>query len=501
VSIAVDWEPIEISLEPTPADPAVGVGRSESEEVDEIDVGVSGERQSDNNQRSEEPVEERNKNLEQPKEMRQERVTESAINDTETIRAAQEAERVRCTEIISMCRQFDMDPQEYIDSGISVEEARKIVLDKLATERRGIRVHIVQDEADKFRAAATDALVMRAGANVEKPAEGASELRGMSLFDLAREACERNNISIRGLDKMAIAERAIFGTSDFPEILANTANKTMMIAYNEVPTTYQQWVRITDAPDFKEMSRVQLSEAPDLDEVGENQEYTHTEFSEAAEKYRVLSYGKMFSISRQAIINDDLGALTRIPSLFGAAAARKVNQLVYNILLTNPKMADGVALFHANHKNLASTAAALSIESLGAARAAMRTQKGIGNAATLNISPVFLIVPAALETVAEQLIGSVVDPTKSNATPNPFANKLQIVVDALLDASPKAWYLAASPSQIDTIEVAFLNGVRTPVLESRPGWNVDGVEYKVRIDAGAKAIDYRGLYKNAGQQE
>ncbi|MDP4849954.1 MAG: hypothetical protein NWQ95_06365 [Verrucomicrobiales bacterium] len=73
------------------------------------------------------------------------------------------------------------------------------------------------------------------------------------------------------------------------------------------------------------------------------------------------------------------------------------------------------------------------------------------------------------------------------------------VFDARLDANdPAAWYLAGNPGQFDTVEVAFLDGQQAPYLEERDGWNVDGVEYKVRIDAVAKALDFRALYRNDG---
>jgi len=166
---------------------------------------------------------------------------------------------------------------------------------------------------------------------------------------------------------------------------------------------------------------------------------------------------------------------------------------------TNGSMSDGDALFHASHNNLM-TAASLSIASLGAARAAMRTQTGLKGQATLNIVPRYLVVSAALETTAEQLLASFVDPSKSNSTPNlDFIRGLTLVVDARLDAdSTTAWYLAADWNQVDTLELAYLEGQRGVSYEERPGWEIDGMEVKVRLDFAAKAIDWRGLLKNSG---
>jgi hypothetical protein len=192
--------------------------------------------------------------------------------------------------------------------------------------------------------------------------------------------------------------------------------------------------------------------------------------------------------------------LTRIPRAFGAAATRRINDLVYAVLTSNQTMAyDDVALFHSDHGNLPS-AAALSASSLGIARAAMRIQKGPGGA-TLNISPSYLLVPAALETTAEVILrsASLPDADKSSGVYNPWKNALTPVVEARLDAlNPKSWYLAASASQVDTVEVLFLDGIQAPVIEETESMNVDGREYLVRLDVGVRALDHRGMLKNVG---
>lgn len=494
---AEKWAPHEISLEPTPADPTVG-GRSNQNKGDDEKMAnpneeekVSTEEENDNKRNQSEKNEENDQT-----EKRNNQVDENEVKDE-----GKREERERVKQINQICRNFEEDPTEYIEKGHSVQKVREIMLDKLAEERKAIpTVNVSQDGKEKMKRAISDCLTQRAGVEIEEPEESAKDFRGYTLMELAREICKRNDINTKGMPKLKIAERAIFGTGDFPAILADVANKTMMKAYEEVPTTYQRWTKEVEASDFKEMHRVQISEAPDLDEIQENGEYKHAEFSDNEEKYSLSTYGKKFSVSRKAIINDDMGALTRIPRLFGASAARKANQLVYNILTSNPTMADDNALFHTSkHSNLASSGSALSVESLGSARAQMRKQTALEGKATLNVVPKFLIVPAELETTAEQLLSSTVDPSKSNATPNPFVNKMEIIVDAILDNdSTTAWYLAADYNQIDTIEIAFLNGQSAPTLESRQGWDVDGMEFKVRSDVATKAIDWRGMYKDPG---
>lgn len=303
---------------------------------------------------------------------------------------------------------------------------------------------------------------------------------------------------------MELAARA-FSTSDFALILSNLADKVLLAGYQEALATWRAWCSTGSLSDFKENYKLRMSEAPELEPVLESGEYKMAQFAESEDTYRIGTWGKKFALTRQAIINDDIGAFTRIPTLFGIAAGRTINNTVYDLLLKNPVLKEtSKSLFHAEHGNLG-TPAALSIESLSAARTAMRRQKGMrkgdGNkdrGVTLNLAPTILVIPPELETLARQLLFSTADIGQANpAVVNPFHGSLEIVVDAAL-TDPKAWYLMASPSVIDTMEVAFLDGVQNPVIEQQQGWNVDGIEYKVRLDFGVKVWDYRGIYKNAG---
>ncbi len=245
-------------------------------------------------------------------------------------------------------------------------------------------------------------------------------------------------------------------------------------------------------------SRVGMGVFDSLDEIPESGEYKHGTIGERAEAIKLATYGKLFSITRQAIINDDLTAFTDIPRKMGRAAARTVGDLVFSILTGNPTMSDGTALFHADHSNLAGSGSAITAASVGAGHTAMRTQKD--GKATLNIRPSFLIVPAAQEDTARVLMTSETDPSKTNSRmPNPVRGAAEIIVDARLDAaSTLSWYLAADPNTFDTIEVGYLDGIAAPFLDQQDGWTIDGVEYKVRIDAAAAPLEFRTLYKNPG---
>jgi hypothetical protein len=424
-------------------------------------------------------------------------------------------ERQRIEEITAACRKYEMldDLEDFISDGATIGEVRKRALAAMQerlTEagKIGYRgpVTIIADQTDKRIDATIDGQMLRAGFDLEKPAPGSNEYRVMNFADIASECLQAQGVRTRGVSKSrliakALQTRAAY-TGDFPNILANTANKVLRTAYQQAPSTFELWCNLTDGADFKEMSRNQLSEAGDLDEIPEHGEYRYGTFGESKEVFSITKYGKLFAITREALINDDLGAFFRVPQQHAMAAKRKVNDAAYAVLTGNSAMGDGVALFHADHSNYVpdGSGAAPGEATLNAGRLSMRTQTGL-NGATLNIAPQFLIVPAALETTADKLLNSLGDlaDNKSSGVINPFYKKLEPVVEASLDQTDAAtWYLAADPRQIDTVEICFLGGRREPYLESKQGWNVDGVEYKVRIEFGAKAIDWRGLYCNDG---
>lgn len=484
--VVTDWEPLEISIVSVPADPTVGVGRSAEEIHTSIDT------QEDNTRMDQE------KNLE-VQEVKSAPV-ETGLTQAD-LQKAMEQERKRTSEITAMFRDFDVEgADEAIVLGKSVEEAREMVMDQLRARNKGVSVTMGEAESDKFRAAAQDAVLMAAGIPVADAAPGAQELRGYSMVEMARESLRRESGSTVNFgDNMELARAAINSTSTFPAIMSNLANKSVMVGFNEAETTYQIWAGKGSNRDFKEAARVALSEAGTLELVPEGGQFKQDSFGEASARTKVATYGKLFSLTRQAIINDDLGLFSKIATKYGSAAKRLVNKMVYAQLTGNVKMQDNVALFDAKHGNVAGTGEALSVKAIAKAITAMRRQKGIQGEATLNITPKYLVVPPELEMTAYQIVNSTaaVDGVNSGVA-NPYKGRFIVVADAEL-TDPDAWYLVADATQHDTIEVTYLNGVETPRLETRQGFDVDGIEYKVAFDCGVSALDFRGLYKNAGK--
>lgn len=484
--VVTDWEPLEISIVSVPADPTVGVGRSAEEIHTSIDT------QEDNTRMDQE------KTLE-VQEVKSTEPVETGLTQAD-LQKAMEQERKRTSEITALFRDFDVEgADEAIVMGVSVDEARAMVMDQLRARNKGVSVTMGEAESDKFRAAAQDAVLMAAGIPVADAAPGAQELRGHSMVELAREALQREGLKSNFGDNMELARAAINSTSTFPAIMSNLANKSVMVGFNEAETTYQVWAGKGSNRDFKEAARVALSEAGTLELVPEGGQFKQDSFGEASARTKVATYGKLFSLTRQAIINDDLGLFSKIATKYGSAAKRLVNKMVYAQLTGNVKMQDNVALFDSKHGNVAGTGEALSVKAIAKAITAMRRQKGITGDATLNITPKYLVVPPELEMTAYQIVNSTaaVDGVNSGVV-NPYKGRFVVVADAEL-TDPDAWYLVADASQHDTIEVTYLNGVETPRLETRQGFDVDGIEYKVAFDCGVSALDFRGVFKNAGK--
>lgn len=456
---------------------------------------------------------------------------------------ATKAERARVAEITSMCQRHkvsDMAPK-LIDDGITVDAARAAVLERLAASdaasgghRNVGDVRNVGSEVETRAAGIAQALMSRLDPKTKLDDNG-RQFRGMSLLEMGRDWLEFRGVNTRGWsrmelataifnyrgaqpinfrwpgeDELAIRSPGMLSTSDFANLLANVANKRLRRGYDENVPSYRAWARrAPNAPDFKTMTVVQLGAAPDLLQTNEHGEFKYGAMTDGKETYSMLTYGRIVSLTRQALINDDLRGFDRLVGAFGNSAARLENRTVYAILTANANLADGGALFNATatttaggHANLGTGAgSALQQSSLVTARAAMRKQKGL-QSEELNIAPRYLIVPADLEQTAYQLTSpDFVPATTGNINEFRRGGRTELVpvIESVLSGnSATAWYLAADNGAIDTVEYCYLDGAEGPVLESEMGFEVDGMSLKARLDFAAKAIDFRGLYKANG---
>lgn len=394
---------------------------------------------------------------------------------------------------------------DLVARGVGVDAARAALIDAAAARdvAQDTRPHVRMgglDATETRRSAVEAALLHRYDPARFTLSEPAREWRGLSLIEMARGWLEGEGTRVRGLSRDEIAIRALHSTSDFPAILAGVTNKTLRAAYDTAPRTYPAIARRTTVADFKLVHRLQLGEAPQLEKVNQSGEFKRGTIGEAQESYRIETFGKVIGITRQVLINDDLDAFTRVPALFGTSAATLESDVVWGIFTANPAMADGTTLFHASHKNLAGAGAALDIAGLAKARTAMAQQRGLDGKTLLNVRPSYLVVPSALELAAEQLLAQNIVPAKAADVVPSSIRSLAVIAEPRLDLASGAvpWFLVASPAAIDTIEYAYLEGQEGVALETRMGFDVDGVEVRARLDFGAKAIDWRGLYKNPG---
>jgi ATP-dependent protease ClpP protease subunit len=358
----------------------------------------------------------------------------------------------------------------------------------------------LEDSRDKFRTLAQASIMARAG--LEKD-DRANHYRGYSLMDIARECLAQARVDVRGKSKMDVVAAAFTSTSDFPLLLSNIAEKAMLKGFEEAEETFQKWTSVGTLGDFKVGKRLDLNSFPALDKVPDGAEYKYAQVGERGETVQLATYGKLFALTRQTIINDDLDAFSKIPMRMGRSAIRTIGDLVYAVLTGNPNMADGVALFHtATHANLVGTGTVLSTASVDNVRVAMAKQAAGGG--PLNIRMAHVLTPVALEGAARVVANSEFEvgassTTKNNTTPNTMRGLFDVISDARLDtASATAWYGVADSGVTDTIEVSYLDGNQTPTLEQQGGWEVDGVEFKVRMDAGVAPLDYRSMQKNPG---
>ncbi len=380
------------------------------------------------------------------------------------------------------------------------------------------RIEIMRDEGDTLRRGIETAIILRAApssirgdtAEARAQIEQARQFRGLSLIDMFRDYAERaQGVRLRGFSRMEMAtlalglpdfglqQRAAMSTSDFPYLLANVASRRLRDAYGAVTQTWRPLGRQTSNPDFKEKAVVQLAGLPGLKLVKEGQEYTYAGMGDAQEKYALATYGRIVAITRQALINDDLSAFDRLPSMLGRAAAELENDVAWGIFINNPVMADTKALFHSDHNNLG-TAGDVTETTVAELEQKMGEQKDASGKTPLNLRPAYLVVTPKRKVAGQKLLGAI-QPNASSAF-NPYVNAMQLIVEARL--KPKTgnepWFVVGDPSQFDTFEYAYLDGQEGLYTEQRMGFEVDGIEIKGRLDFAAKAIDYRNMAKNAG---
>ena len=437
--------------------------------------------------------------------------------------AAVKAERERVAAIRAICDgEFPEIEKDAISSGWTPEVVTKKVLETIRAERPAANVHIsvkTEPEGDSLRKTIEAAMCLRCGISaddLEKSYDGKTIEAGMREMDmplkqLLVECMKLDGIPYgRGFDNETI--RAAFSSVSLPGILSNVANKKLLKSFESQPIIATKLCSTGDLNDFKENDRFRLTDVGDLLPVGADGEIKDGGVTEEAAKNQLETYGKKFCLTRKMIINDDLGAFMKVPVAMGNRAARLIDQLFFSRLLKNPVQLDGKALFSAAHKNLLTGAtSALSSDSLKKAIQMFLDQVD-ADGQPISVEPKFLLVPTALKHLAIELTRGATLITAGGAD-NVVRPALNILADENLQvvsspylansayegASSTAWYLFGDPHQVDTWEIGYLKGKRTPTVErGETDFNTLGLWFRVYFDLGVREQEHRGMVKSAG---
>lgn len=438
----------------------------------------------------------------------------------------------RWNAVDELCRTHKVDGKtrsEYLNGEKDVNEIATDILNR-NYKPSGVPVGPGQtiergaSERDKFYNAVEYSMVQRSlnGVAVDEELQreigeapdGSADFRFMRIPEIARQFLERSGVDVTGLPAQEIIRRAIgqqsfverSGTSfhttgSFANIFLNSMHKKLRAAYNEAPSTFDRWVRTAeDASDFKNMDKIVFGEMSMPEEVAENGVYPDLTTSDGKESYRVAKNGGIFSITLEMLVNDDLGAMNRRIQMMGTAMRRKINRQAYEILLDNAALSDGVALFHATSHGANLDGTALSETALDVGYSVMGTQAGLDSTTVLGLTPRYLIVPTGLAATAHRLVAGGVVPATVGTVPLYGGGRprpLEVIEDGQLDNLGTAtnWWLAADNNSIDTVEISYLQGERTPSISREDGFETDTIKAKIRQTYGLKAIDYRGLYQ------
>lgn len=332
----------------------------------------------------------------------------------------------------------------------------------------------------------------------------ASQFRGMKLLQLGAECVklrgERPDWSSHDNLIGQIFSRAAgqHSTSDFAAIVSNVVNKRLLDSYQAAIGPWLALSQERPASDFKPISNIRVGEHPKLEEVREGAEIKFFTLSEGKETYALKTYAGIIALTRQLLINDDLGAFDRLTQLEGQAAAETVNALFVAVLTANSgngaALADGQPLYTTGRGNKAASGTAIDETNLGSARKAMREVKGLDGKTPIGAAPRHLVVGPAKETEGEKMIAALT-PVASEGV-NPFAGKLTLHVEPRFTGN--AWRLFADPAQLAVLNHSYLSGQEGPQTSTREGWEVLGMEFRVLLDFGVGLVDWRGTYLNPG---
>ena len=519
------WAPMEISVEPMPADHMARM-RSLIKDKQEKPTTVEINTRSTPKTVTPPPVADSPAAQINTRKMDDQEVQQ--LKDKAAAEAI-EAERKRGAEMTLMQRQLPGISEEFWakHKNGNPDEVRKLAIEEFAKQdpNAGVRnITVGVDNADKKRQALEDAIYIRATGDEsftgyerkERPTDAtknerlrnADDFGSMPILRVAQEFLEDNGINTRHMDAIDIAKHALgvakraagMETTDFGVIMDNTVNRSLMRRYQLAEPEWQAFTRENPSTDFRPKTPARMSDAPPMQLLLENAEVKFGPMRDQAESLQASKYGAGVSLSFETLINDDLNAFMDVLMALADQARNNESDIVYGILTSNPALvSDGVPLFHANHGNLIASASDLTVDTLSAGRALMRKQRSLSNKAGnagsfINVTPEFLIVGPDREQKALQIVeGIIMANTTSNA--NIWRGKLRAIVDPRITNND--FYLLANPGRVNTIDTTYLRGRRL-WSDTQINFGTLSRDYVVRQTFGAAPIDYRGAVKVVG---
>lgn len=393
------------------------------------------------------------------------------------------------------------------DALMAVVREHRLAVEAKAPVHAGhpARVEVTRDSGDTLVRSFRDEIERRVGL-IQGPTEAGKAVLGHSMLEMVRAYLGSRGVNTAGMSRSEVVRRGFHSTSDFPNLFANVANKRLLAAYAEEPQTWRPLARQRNLPDFKAATDLQIAGQTVPEKILEGGEYKAGTLTEGKATWNLATYGKKITVTRQAIINDDLDALTRVPETLGRGARLLESNLVWELLTTGANGAtvslDGQALFASGHNNtFTGGTSVISIAGMDGAKTKLRKQTDLaGN--RLNLRPAYMVVPVELETTALQFLfpTGYAPPTLTGATgPNPFAGGVELIVEPRLsDDNTSYWYVTASPNQVEMITFGYLAGEEGPTVTTTEERDPDGVELLVRMDFGCTLSDFRGFVRCAG---
>lgn len=500
---AVDWEPFEISLVAVPAD-AGAVIRSD-ETLHRCEIEVAGDVPAETP--ATETIE---RSLTMPAPVTPETAVPAPALDVaraaelDTVRAAAAAEaraeeRARVSGITEVVRKARLDAEfgeKLIADGVTLDAARAAVLDALAAQDDATAtrtsVQVVQSFEDPavLRSAMVDAFAHKMDPSIKIEGK-ATEYRSYSMLEGFAALEQAAGRPVR-FNREELATRALQGTSDFPVILADAAHRVVLADYQAAAPSFRSIARQRNFEDFRPHYVLRSGEFPALQDLSEHGEIKSASLADGnTEQVSLKTRAIKLGITRQLLVNDSLGVISDMIGKSGRRIAAQENQIAWAVLRDNPKLTDGKALFHADHKNLhGSVVATPDLAAFSAGRLAMR--KHTSDGIPLNFTARYVVVPTDLETEVERLLTAILATKEGDV--NIWSNKLQIVSDAAVD-DHNAWYMATSPAEAEVLTYGYLGGASGPKVETKAGWTVDGAEMRVIHDFGVGPTGEKGIYK------